>query len=114
MPATPRAQQTFHPLVSNYIRRAVDIRWVVDIRWAVDIHRVVVVDNSPFPPVVGHNILQAVGRLPSLGCRIDHTAQLDPHRPRSGDTGQVGFEVAVMLDLSSRKDRRRSGLVEGR
>jgi hypothetical protein len=103
--------------VTNYTRRVVDIRWVVDIQG-------VVVDNSPFLPVVDrrnillavgrHNILQAVGRLPSLGCRIDHTARLDPHRPRSGDMGQVGFEVAVMLGLSSRKDQRRSGLVEGR
>lgn len=97
-------------MVSNHTRRAVDTRWVVDIQ------RVVVDDSSFLPVVDRHNILQAVGHLPNLDCRVDniHTARPDPHRPRSGDTGQVGFEVAVTLGPSSRKDQRRSGLVEGR
>jgi hypothetical protein len=96
--------------VSKYIRRDVDIQWVV-------------VDNSPFLPVVDrHNIPPAVGRLPSFGCRVAadirivlvvHTAMLAHRNPRTVDMGQFGFEVAVMPGPSSRKDQRRSGLVEG-
>jgi hypothetical protein len=90
---------------------------------AFDITLAPVADLHNIPVAGRHNILEVVGHLPSLGCRVVadirivlvvHTAQLDPHRPRSGDTGQVGFEVAVRLDPSSRKDQRRSGLVEGR
>jgi hypothetical protein len=106
MPSIPGAQQRSH-LLLTYQGGLVDIQ-------SSDSTLVLVADS--------HNILETVGRLPSLGCRVAadirivlvvHTAQLDPHRPRSGDTGQVGFEVAVMLDPSSRKDQRRSGLVEG-
>jgi hypothetical protein len=108
MPSTPRAQQRAHS--SNYVGQAVDIQRVV-------------VDNSSFLLVADrHNILRAVGRLPSLGCRVAadirivlvvHTAILAHRNPRTVDMGQFGFEVAVMLGLSSRKDQRRSGLVEG-
>ena len=80
-------------------------------------------EDSAFLPVVDrHNILRAVGRLPSLGCRVAadirivlvvHTAILAHRSPRTVDMGQFGFEVAVMLGPSSRKDQRRSGLVEG-
>src|SRR6059058_1430891 len=104
MPSTPRARQGSHLLVSNYVRRGVDIQWVVG-------------EDNSFLPVVDHrNILQAVGALPSLDYRVDdiRTARLGRRNPRSVDMGQDGLEVAVIHSPSSRKARRRSGLVEGR
>lgn len=107
MPSTPRAQQTSHLLLTNQSGRAVDIQSF---------------DSTLVPVADRHNILRAVGRLPSLGCRVAadirialvvHTAILAHRNPRTVDMGQSGFEVTVMLGPSSRKDQRRSGLVEG-
>jgi len=103
MPSIPKARQRSHLLVSNYIRRAVDIQWVV-------------VEDSSFLPVVDRrNMLQAVAPLPSLDYRVDNirTARLGRRSPRSVDMGQVGLGVAAIHSPASRKGRRRSGLVEG-
>jgi hypothetical protein len=108
MPATPRARHRSHLLPKNQSGRTV-----------VDIQSF---DNTLVPAADHHNILEAVG-LPSLGCRVVadirivlvvHTAILVHRNPRTVDMGQFGFEVAVMLGPSSRKDQRRSALVEGR
>ena len=107
MPSTPGAQQRSH-LLLTYQGGLVDIQ-------SSDSTLVLVADS--------HNILEAVGRLPSLGCRVAadirivlvvHTAILAHRNPRTVDMGQFGFEVAVMLGPSSHMDERRSGLVEGR
>jgi hypothetical protein len=108
MPSTPRAQQRSHLLLKNQSGRAV-----------VDIQSF---DSTLVPVADRYNILRAVGHLPSLGCRVAadirivlvvHTAILAHRNPRTVDMGQFGFEVTVMLGPSSRKDQRRSGLVEG-
>ena len=116
MPSAPRARQRFHLLLTDQSGRSVG-----NIQ-PLDSTLVPVADRYNIPVAGRHNILEAVGRLPSLGCRVAadirivlvvHTAILAHRNPRTVDMGQFGFEVAVMLGLSSRKDQRRSGLVEG-
>jgi hypothetical protein len=108
MPSTPRVQRRSHLLLKTQSGRT-----VVDIQ---------PFDSTLVPAADRHNILEAVG-LPSLDCRVVadirivlvvHTAILVHHNPRTVDMGQFGFEVTVMLGPSSRKDQRRSALVEGR
>jgi hypothetical protein len=82
MPSTPRARQTSHLLVTDQSGRTVGYIRSLD---------------STLVPVAGrHNILEAVGRLPSLGCRVAadirivlvvHTALLAHRNHRSADTG---------------------------
>src|SRR3954447_11847372 len=109
MPSTPRARQRSHRLLTDQGGRAV-------------VCNIQSLDSTLVPVADRHNILQAVGRLPSLGCRVAadirvvlvvHTALLGHRNPGSVDTGQVGVEVAVTLGPLSGKDQRRSGLVEG-
>jgi hypothetical protein len=105
MPSSPRAQQRSHLLLTYQGG-----------------HDIQSFDSTLVPVADRHNILRAVGRLPSFGCRVAadirivlvvHTAMLAHRNPRTVDMGQFGFEEAVMPGPSSRKDQRRSGLAEG-
>ena len=90
MPSIPRARPTFHLLLTDQSGRS-----FVDIQ-SLDSTLVLVAAHYNIPVADRHNILEAVGRLPILGCRVvadtrivlvAHTALVAHRNHRSADMG---------------------------